>query len=118
MTRRKRKPYSTALMLWLVTVIVIVFAILSVVELSPLLVFVAAVNVATFCLYGFDKWQSVRHGNRVPENILYLVTLLGGTVGALIGMHLFRHKTRKGSFQIVVALIMLVQIGLIIWLMW
>ncbi|NQV12346.1 DUF1294 domain-containing protein, partial [Candidatus Uhrbacteria bacterium] len=49
-------------------------------------------------------------------NILYAVTLAGGTAGALIGMHTFRHKTRKSSFQIVVAFIMLVQMGTIFWL--
>jgi uncharacterized membrane protein YsdA (DUF1294 family) len=118
MKRRNRKPYSSAFVLWLLAVVVVSISLISTFTIDPLYVFLIAVNAATFLMYGFDKWQATRRGDRVPENVLYAVTLLGGTAGALIGMHTFRHKTRKTSFQIVVALIMLIQIGLIAWLVW
>ncbi len=56
-------------------------------------------NVFAFILYGFDKRQSVKHRHRISENILIFLTLLGG-VGALSGMMIFRHKTRKLAFKI------------------
>ncbi len=118
MKRRNRKPYSSAFVLWLIAVVVVSISLISTFTIDPLYVFLIAVNAATFLIYGFDKWQATRRGDRVPENVLYAVTLLGGTAGALIGMHTFLHKTRKTSFQIVVALIMLIQIGLVAWLVW
>jgi uncharacterized membrane protein YsdA (DUF1294 family) len=53
----------------------------------------------TFMVYGYDKGRAQGGELRVPENILYGLVLLGGCVGGLGGMFLFRHKTRKGSFQ-------------------
>ena len=59
-----------------------------------------AVNGATFCLYGFDKYQAIRLGARVPETMLHLVAAVGGTPGAALGQLAFRHKTRKRSFRV------------------
>ena len=71
-------------------------------------------NVATFLLYGFDKWQAGGKRLRVPEIIFYFVTFLGGSVGTLFGLHVFHHKTRKTSFQIVVAILLLIQVALVV----
>lgn len=73
-------------------------------------------TAATFALFGFDKFQAIQKGERVPEKILYLATFFGGSVGSLIGMNLFRHKTSKTSFQFVVIVLILIQIGLIVFL--
>jgi len=69
-------------------------------------------NIATFLLYGFDKWQAGGKRLRVPEIIFYTVTFLGGSVGTLLGMRVFRHKTNKPSFQLVVAILLLIQVAL------
>lgn len=58
------------------------------------------VNVLTFGIYGLDKVFARRGSFRVSENILFLFSLLGGSLGAIIGMKFFRHKTKKLRFKI------------------
>ena len=79
---------------------------------APLLSFVIAVNAFAFLIFGFDKLQAVRRGFRVPEMVLWGISLIGGSIGALLGMNIFRHKTRKTSFQFVLVIIILLQIGI------
>ncbi len=71
-------------------------------------------NLATFLLFGFDKLSAQLRRQRISEYVLYLATLLGGSIGTLLAMNLLRHKTRKTSFQIVVALLILLQIAIVI----
>lgn len=66
-------------------------------------------NGFTFSVFGFDKWMAQTRGWRIPEAFLWLCSLLGGSVGALAAMNVFRHKTRKLSFQLVMVLILLLQ---------
>ena len=77
-----------------------------------------SVNIVTFLLYGFDKRQSRGKGIRVPENTLHLFCLVGGSPGAFVGQRVFHHKTRKGSFQLVFWVLVMVQLGLVGWLIW
>lgn len=71
--------------------------------------------LATFLLYGWDKLQARRSGQRVPEAHLHVLALLGGFAGALAGMRLFRHKTRKPVFHAVLALAALLHVGFWSW---
>jgi len=71
-------------------------------------------NIVSFALFGLDKIQARTGGRRIPENILHIASLLGGPIGALIGMHLFRHKTRKLRFQIILAGLIFVQVLVIL----
>ncbi|WP_341964322.1 DUF1294 domain-containing protein [Pseudomonas sp. RC10] len=64
-------------------------------------------SLLAVALYGYDKKQARTQGQRTPEKILHAVELLGGWPGALIGQQLFRHKTRKVSYQAVFWLIVL-----------
>jgi uncharacterized membrane protein YsdA (DUF1294 family) len=59
------------------------------------------VSALALVFYGVDKAQAARGGRRVRESTLHLLELLGGWPGALLGMSLFRHKTRKASFLVV-----------------
>ena len=61
------------------------------------------VNLAAFFVFGIDKWKARRGSWRVPEQTLALLGFLGGWPGALLAMRLFRHKTRKKSFQMKLA---------------
>jgi uncharacterized membrane protein YsdA (DUF1294 family) len=80
---------------------------------DQLLVYVfVATSIAAFVLCGLDKRLAILGWNRIPEIVLYLAALLGGSFGLLLGMHLFRHKTQKASFQVVIVLIALLQIYL------
>ena len=65
----------------------------------------AAVNVLTFLVYGRDKWRARRRSSRTPEKTLLSLAFLGGLFGAWAGMHVFRHKTRKPSFRIKLAVV-------------
>ena len=83
--------------------------------ITYLLWYLAAVNLVTFTVYGVDKAKA-RHGAwRVPEKTLFLLPLLGGSVGALLGMLVFRHKTKHWYFVWGIPLILLAQIALAVW---
>ncbi len=65
---------------------------------SLLLIYYLVINLAAFSLYGADKKKAEKHRRRIPEKTLFLTAFLGGAMGALCGMELFRHKTRKNYF--------------------
>ena len=69
----------------------------------------------TFTVYGVDKAKARRGAWRVPEKTLFLLPLLGGSVGALLGMLVFRHKTKHWYFAWGIPLILLAQIALAVW---
>jgi uncharacterized membrane protein YsdA (DUF1294 family) len=77
------------------------------------LCWLAGINVTALGYYGFDKSRARRSRERVPELVLLGQALLGGSAGAYVGMHLFKHKTVKGRFLIVFWTIVLVQLGLV-----
>lgn len=83
---------------------------------TVLLVWLAAVNLVTFAVYGIDKAKAKRGAWRVPEKTLFLLPLLGGSLGALLGMKVFRHKTKHWYFVWGIPLILVAQIALAIWL--
>jgi len=58
----------------------------------------AAITIITFLTYGYDKLVGGTGATRLPERVLLTLAFAGGTVGALLGMRLFRHKTSKESF--------------------
>jgi len=64
----------------------------------------AAFSALTFLAFGYDKWRAGRTGQRVPEMSLVLLGALGGWLGGLIGMQIFRHKTVKWTFWLKYAL--------------
>jgi uncharacterized membrane protein YsdA (DUF1294 family) len=68
------------------------------------------VNLATILLYGYDKAVAGGRKTRVPEKVLHLLALLGGSPAALLGQRLFRHKTIKASFRTLFWLIVALQL--------
>lgn len=80
--------------------------------------YLLAVNVVTFAEYGFDKARARSGGRRVPEIVLHGLALCGGTLGAYLGMRLFRHKTMKPSFRIVFWLALVLWVMLIMAVAW
>lgn len=68
-------------------------------------------NLIAFALYGIDKRRAKQGAWRISEYTLLLVALLGGSLGALLGMRYFRHKTRHRKFRYGVPLILLLQLG-------
>ncbi len=75
---------------------------------------IIGVSIASFFTYGYDKAIAGRNITRVPEVVLHLLTLFGGTIGSFLGMQIFHHKTQKRSFQLVFWGIVAIQVIIII----
>lgn len=76
------------------------------------LIYFAAMNLALLLTMGADKRAAVRKRRRVSEAALFSLAVLGGSAGGLLGMLLFRHKTRKAAFIVGFPLILAVQLAL------
>ena len=74
--------------------------------------YLIGINVLAFLLFGIDKWKAKRDKWRIPEATLLLFAVLGGSIGALLGMRVFHHKTKHKKFLIGLPLILLAQIVL------
>lgn len=84
----------------------------------PLLIgYLLLVNLWAFALMGFDKYRAKKKGaRRLRERTLFLSALLGGGLGAFLGMWTFRHKTKHWYFVIGIPLILLAEAALAVWL--
>ena len=65
---------------------------------ETLLYFFIVINIITFLFFGYDKWQAKNNKRRISEFNLLLLAGIGGTIGGLLGMNFFKHKTNKFSF--------------------
>lgn len=79
---------------------------------QALTVYILAVSLLTWILFGLDKWKAIHGKWRIRESTLLGLSLIGGVAGGLAGMYLFRHKIRKMRFRIGVPLMFLVQAAL------
>ena len=80
-----------------------------------ILIYILIINVITFFIMWFDKHEAKIGDWRVPERTLFLLVLLGGGIGGIAGMYVFRHKTRKWYFKIGFPAILIMQIIFIIY---
>ena len=71
------------------------------------------INIVTFLVYGIDKWKAKQDRWRISEATLLMLAVIGGTIGALLGMQVWRHKTMHKKFKYGLPLILLAQIALI-----
>ena len=83
---------------------------------TTLLVYLVLVNAAGLLFMFVDKQKAQRGQWRIPEATLMLTAAIGGSVGSLLGMYLFRHKTRHPKFTVGIPLILVLQVALAIWL--
>ena len=74
------------------------------------------VNLISFSLYGLDKLKAKKGLWRIRESTLLLVAGLGGSLGALLGMEIFRHKTKHWKFKILVPVFLILHIALGVYL--
>lgn len=73
-------------------------------------IYLSGVNLAGFAVMGIDKKRAVRGAWRIPEFSLFLTALLGGSLGCILGMYRFRHKTRHRRFRYGMPAILVLQI--------
>lgn len=67
-------------------------------------------NIVGLVVMGIDKSKAKRHAWRIPEKVLFLISLLGGSIGTWVGMYIFRHKTKHWYFVIGMPAILILQI--------
>lgn len=81
--------------------------------ITLLLEYLIAVNLISFALMGIDKYKAKKRAFRIPEATLFIVAIIGGSIGSIIGMYAFRHKTRHWYFVYGMPAILILQILLI-----
>ena len=79
-----------------------------------LLYYLIGINMLTFFVYGIDKWKAQKGRWRIPEASLLTLAVIGGSIGAWVGMKVWHHKTMHKKFKYGLPLILLAQIALII----
>ena len=80
---------------------------------NALLYYLIFINVVTFLVYGIDKWKAKQGSWRISEATLLILAVFGGSIGALLGMKVWHHKTMHKKFKYGLPLILLAQIALI-----
>ncbi len=85
--------------------------------LTILTIYLIFMNLLAFLLMGLDKSKARRNQWRIPEKTLFLSAILGGSIGAILGMQVFRHKTKHASFRIGMPCILIVQLGLAVYIL-
>lgn len=79
--------------------------------------YVVMMNLVSFALMGIDKYKAKKKAWRIPEATLFLFAIFGGSIGSILGMFLFHHKTRHWYFLYGLPVILIVQL-ICIYLLW
>lgn len=78
-----------------------------------LIIYLLVINLTGFVLMGIDKHKAKKQAFRIPETTLFIVAAIGGSIGSILGMYTFRHKTRHFTFVYGMPAILVVQILLL-----
>lgn len=79
------------------------------------MIYIVLVNIITFLLFGEDKKRARQQKWRIAEQTLFFFALLGGSAGALLGMHIFHHKTHKWKFRLGIPVLLVLQVLIFFW---
>lgn len=82
-----------------------------------IIIYIAMMNLVSFALMGIDKYKAKKKAWRIPEATLFLFAIFGGSIGSILGMFLFHHKTRHWYFLFGLPLILILQL-VCIYLLW
>ena len=82
-----------------------------------IIIYVVMMNLVSFALMGIDKYKAKKKAWRIPEATLFLFAIFGGSIGSILGMFLFHHKTRHWYFLFGLPLILIIQL-VCIYLLW
>ena len=84
--------------------------------MNIILGYLLAINIATFFLYGIDKYKARKGRWRISEATLLLMAVVGGSIGAWTGMRLWHHKTKHKKFKYGIPIIIILQVTLAVYL--
>lgn len=85
------------------------------IPLKHIIIYIFLINLIGFCVMGWDKKQAILGKWRISEKTLFMITFFGGGFGTIAGMYVFHHKTKKLRFVIGLPMILLIEIGLVIY---
>ena len=85
--------------------------------MNIILYYLLAVNIATFFLYGIDKYKARKGRWRISEATLLMMAVIGGSIGAWSGMRLWHHKTMHKKFKYGLPIIIILQVALVVYLL-
>ena len=85
--------------------------------MNIILYYLLAVNIATFFLYGIDKYKARKGRWRISEATLLMMAVIGGSIGAWSGMRLWHHKTMHKKFKYGIPIIIILQVALAVYLL-
>ena len=85
--------------------------------MNIILGYLLAINIATFFLYGIDKYKARKGRWRISEATLLLMAVVGGSIGAWTGMRLWHHKTKHKKFKYGIPIIIILQVALAVYLL-
>lgn len=80
-----------------------------------ILIYLLIINALSFLLMLVDKIKAKKNRWRIPERTLILTAAIGGSIGSLVGMYLFRHKTLHPKFTMGIPVILALQVVAVIW---
>ncbi len=82
-----------------------------------LIIYFVIINIVGFAIMGIDKRKAIKRTFRIPEATLFIVALIGGSIGSIVGMQVFRHKTRHWYFVFGMPAILAIQIAILVLLL-
>ena len=85
--------------------------------MKEIYIYFLVINLIGFLAMGFDKFKAKKNYWRTKEKTLFIIALIGGSIGSIIGMYTFRHKTKHNSFVFGMPIILAMQIGIILYLL-
>ena len=77
-------------------------------------IYILIINIIGFFSMGLDKYKAKRGTYRISEKALFIIALIGGSIGSIIGMYKFHHKTKKNAFALGMPMILVAQIVVIL----
>lgn len=84
--------------------------------MNLVLYYIVIINILTFIVYGIDKLKAKKGKWRIPESPLLLLAIIGGSIGAFLGMKVWHHKTKHKKFKYGIPLIIILQLGVLLYL--
>lgn len=87
------------------------------IEIKYIILYVILINIIGFGVMALDKYKAQKGYWRTPEKTIFIITLLGGGIGTIVGMYTFRHKTKKLKFTIGLPTILFSEIFIVIYVL-